>query len=334
MADSTVGPSAETLLRVRGLQVGFGRGQAPAVEGLDLDVGRGEVLGLVGESGSGKSVSMLAIMGLLDANGHMRADELRLDGQDLQALPLAERHRLLGRRVGMIFQDPQASLNPCHRIGAQLTETLALDGRRTRAGLRAAAIDLLRLVEIPDPEARLDAYPHQLSGGMCQRVMIALALARDPVLLIADEPTTALDVTIQAQIVAVLRRLQRERRLTLLLISHDLALVSSVADRVVVLYAGQAVETGPPQALFHAPQHPYTRALIQALPESARGRRRLMALPGVVPGLQDRPAGCLLAPRCPHAQPVCMQSRPMLRAAPGGGAVACHIDLPPFEGTA
>jgi dipeptide transport system ATP-binding protein len=211
-------------------------------------------------------------------------------------------------------------------VGDQLIETLSMDGGN-RSRWRRQAIDLLRLVEIPDPEVRLSAYPHQLSGGMCQRVMIALALAREPRLLIADEPTTALDVTIQAQIMAVLRRLQRERGLALLLISHDLALVSAMADRVVVMYAGQAVETGRPPEIFQAPAHPYTRALLQALPDAARGQRRLIALPGVVPGVEDRPDGCLLAPRCPHAQERCQQIRPVLRVIDGHRQVACHFDL-------
>ncbi len=319
---------AAPLLELQGLEVSFqtdGR-TLNAVEGLDLRLERGEVLGLVGESGSGKSVSVMALMGLLDTNGRMTARRLRLDGKDLLTMESAARHQWLGARVGIIFQDPQASLDPCYTVGDQLIETLSMDGGN-RSRWRRQAIDLLRLVEIPDPEVRLSAYPHQLSGGMCQRVMIALALAREPRLLIADEPTTALDVTIQAQIMAVLRRLQRERGLALLLISHDLALVSAMADRVVVMYAGQAVETGRPPEIFQAPAHPYTRALLQALPDAARGQRRLIALPGVVPGVEDRPDGCLLAPRCPHAQERCQQIRPVLRVIDGHRQVACHFDL-------
>ena len=329
MVDARASTATVPMLQVRNLSVHFGALDKPtvAVENLDLDIAQGEVLGLVGESGSGKSVSMMAIMGLVDTNGRVSADHLSIAGTDLQAMSLRQRHRFIGEHVGMIFQDPMASLDPCYRVGEQLTETLALQGRMSRTQLRDRALELLRLVEIPDPVARMDAYPHHLSGGMCQRIMIAMALSRNPSLLIADEPTTALDVTIQAQIMAVLRRLQRERNLTLLLISHDLALVSSVADRVVVMYAGQAVESGRPPGIFRSPQHPYTRALMQALPESSRGRERLLALPGVVPGVDDRPSGCLLAPRCPHVQGHCGAQRPLARDIGEGRQVACHFDI-------
>jgi dipeptide transport system ATP-binding protein len=315
------------LLTVRGLSVRFGRGPRAlhAVEDLSLTVRRGEVLGVVGESGSGKSVTMMAAMGLVDPPGTVAAAELAFDGVDLLGLSARERRRRVGRRMSMIFQDPVASLDPCWTIGAQLDEVLAAQHGGSAAQRRARAVALLRAVEIPDPEARLDAWPHQLSGGMCQRVMIALALAGEPELLIADEPTTALDVTIQAQVVALLKRLQRERGMGMVLISHDLALVAGIADRVVVMYAGQAMETGTPDELFGRPRHPYTRALLAALPEAARGRSRLEALPGVVPGRDDRPAGCLFAPRCPQAGPACAAARPVLRTLAGGRSVACAL---------
>jgi dipeptide transport system ATP-binding protein len=314
------------LLSLRGLDVRFGRGPAAvrAVEGLDLDVAAGEVLGIVGESGSGKSVAMLAAMGLIDPPGQVDAAAMRFDGIDLLTISPRERRRRVSPRIAMVFQDPVASLDPCWTVGAQLTEVLGLRAPASRAVLRTRAVELLRSVEIPDPQARLDSYPHQMSGGMCQRVMIAMALAGDPELLIADEPTTALDVTIQAQIVDLLRRLQRERGLAMVLISHDLALVAGVADRVMVMYAGQAMESGRARALFDAPQHPYTRALMTALPHSNRGRTRLTALPGTVPGRLDRPSGCLLAPRCPQASAACSETRPTLRDAGGGALVACH----------
>ena len=318
------------LLTVRGLRVSFGRGAArlPAVDGLDLEVRRGEVLGVVGESGSGKSVSMLAAMGLVDPPGTVSADALSFDGIDLLGLTPRERRRRVGRRVSMIFQDPVASLDPCWTVGDQLVEVLAAQRPGSRAELRERALALMRAVEIPDPESRLRAWPHQLSGGMCQRVMIALALAGEPELLIADEPTTALDVTIQAQVVELLRRLGRERGMAMVLISHDLALVSGIADRVVVMYAGQAMESGTPGRLFAAPRHPYTRALLAALPEANRGRRRLLALPGTVPAHGARPSGCLLAPRCPVAEAACAAERPAPRTYPDGGTVACRLAPP------
>jgi dipeptide transport system ATP-binding protein len=315
------------LLSVRGLRVAFGRGRARsvAVDGLDLDVRRGEVLGVVGESGSGKSVSMLAAMGLVDPPGQVSADALSFDGVGLLGLSARERRRRVGRRMSMIFQDPVASLDPCWTVGDQLVEVLAAQRPGPRAMLRERALELMRAVEIPDPASRLRAWPHQLSGGLCQRVMIALALAGEPDLLIADEPTTALDVTIQTQVVELLRRLRAQRGMAMILISHDLALVSGIADRVVVMYAGQAMETGTPERLFAAPRHPYTRALLAALPEANRGRRRLLALPGTVPTQDARPAGCLLAPRCPVAEPACAGERPALRAFPDGGSVACRL---------
>ena len=315
------------LLSVRGLRVAFGRGRTPsvAVDGLDLDVRRGEVLGVVGESGSGKSVAMLAAMGLVDPPGQVRADALTFDGMALLGLSPRERRRRVGRRMSMIFQDPVASLDPCWTVGEQLVEVLAAQRPAPRTVLRERALALMRAVEIPDPASRLQAWPHQLSGGMCQRVMIALALAGEPDLLIADEPTTALDVTIQAQVVELLRRLQTQRGMAMVLISHDLALVAGIADRVVVMYAGQAMETGTPERLFAAPRHPYTRALLAALPEANRGRRRLQSLPGSVPAQGARPAGCPLAPRCPVAEPQCSAERPAPRAYPDGGAVACRL---------
>jgi dipeptide transport system ATP-binding protein len=334
---------AEPLLEVQDLHVRF-RGEGAdllAVEGLSLQVGRGEVLGLVGESGSGKSVSMMAVMGLIDPPGEVQARRIALNGVELRSLPPRQRRRLLGSRLSMIFQDPAASLDPCYTIGSQLLETLAAHHGGPARAHRARALDLLSAAEVPDAAARMQTFPHQLSGGLCQRVMIALALAGEPELLIADEPTTALDVTIQAQIVDLLRRLQRERGLSLILISHDLALVSGVADRVVVMYAGQAMEAGPARATFANPAHPYTRALMQALPQDSRGQARLQALPGIVPGRTNRPAGCLLAPRCAQARAECHGRRPALReltlAAPhttpqaeGSGQelprfVACHL---------
>ena len=303
-----------SLLELRNLKVTFGG--FTAVDGIDLDVAAGELLGIVGESGSGKSVSMMALLGLIDAPGVVSADALRFDGQDLLAMSPAACRRVVGKDIAMVFQDALNSLNPSHRVGDQVREVL-----RVHLGLRGAALErrvleLFEQVEIPAPKSRLDAYPHEMSGGMNQRVMIAMAIACQPRLLIADEPTTALDVTIQAQVMDLLARLQREQGMSLVLITHDLAVVAEMARGVshalAVMYAGQVVETGDVDTMFEHPRHPYTQALLAALPERNRGARRLSALPGVVPGRYDRPAGCLLAPRCSRAQARCAAERPAL----------------------
>ena len=297
-----------TLLSIRNLSVTFD--EAIAVEHVDLDVAAGEVVGVVGESGSGKSVTMLALMGLIDAPGRVSADTLRFEGQDLLGLSERARRKIIGRDVSMVFQDAQTSLNPSYSIGFQIAEVLRQhEGLRGKA-LRQRVLALLDQVEIPDAARRVDAYPHQLSGGMNQRVMIAIAIACNPKLLIADEPTTALDVTIQAQIMTLLRTLQRERQMALVLISHDLALVSEMADRVAVMYAGDMIERQPVPAVFEAPRHPYTEALLAAIPEHNRGASRLAALRGTVPGRDDRPAGCLFAPRCAYVEAACRAARP------------------------
>ena len=300
------------MLEIRDLRVRFGA--FPAVDGVDLDVAPGEVLGIVGESGSGKSVSMMALMGLIDAPGVTSAALLRFEDQDLLAMPAAARRRLVGKDIAMVFQDALASLNPSYTVGHQIEEVLRAHLGLRGAAARQRALELLQQVEIPDAASRLGAYPHELSGGMNQRVMIALAIACSPKLLIADEPTTALDVTIQAQIMDLLLRLQRERGMALVMITHDLAVVAEMAQRVAVMYAGQVVETGRLPDVFESPRHPYTAALLAAIPEHNRGGRRLQALPGIVPGALDRPSGCLFSPRCPRAQDRCRAQRPALDA--------------------
>jgi dipeptide transport system ATP-binding protein len=320
------------LVEVEDLRVEFGTMANPilAVDGVDLTLEPGEVVGCVGESGSGKSVMALALMGLTEFPGRVRARKLTFAGRDLLALSEAEQRRLVGKDMAMIFQDPLASLNPCYTVAFQLTETLRIHGtdeeRSSARVRRGRALELLRQVEIPDAEARLSAFPHQLSGGMAQRVMIAMAIACNPKLLIADEPTTALDVTVQAQVLALLLKLQRERRMTLLLITHDLAVVAETAQRVFVMYAGQVVETGSVPRSFDAPLHPYSQALLAALPEHNADRTRLKAIPGVVPGAHDRPTGCLLHPRCDYAVERCRVERPAL-AGPIGRAARCHFPL-------
>ncbi|HEY1229713.1 MAG TPA: ABC transporter ATP-binding protein, partial [Ramlibacter sp.] len=272
-----------------------------AVEGVSLAVDQGEVLGIVGESGSGKSVAMMALMGLVGHPGRVRAKTLRFGGHDLLGLSAAQRRRLVGKDLAMIFQDPTTSLNPCFTIGDQLVETLRLHLPLDRAGARRRAIELLEQVGIPAAASRMGDYPHQLSGGMNQRVMIAMAISCNPRLLIADEPTTALDVTIQAQILDLLQRLQADTGMALVLITHNMGVVHEMAHRVAVMYAGQVVEEQAADALFARPQHPYTQALLAALPEQGVAGQRLATIPGVVPGVFDRPAGCLFAPRCIHA---------------------------------
>ncbi len=302
------------LLEVAGLSVEFGSTEMPlrAASDVSFTVDAGEVVGIVGESGSGKSVSALAVMGLIDAPGRVRAKRLAFDGRDLLHMPDGERRSLLGGDMAMIFQDPMTSLNPSFTVAFQLMETIALHEGGSRKARRARALQLLKDVEIPDAERRLDAFPHQLSGGMSQRVMLAMAIACNPRLLIADEPTTALDVTVQAQMLALLARLQKERGMALVLITHDLGVVSEVAQRVLVMYAGQVVESASADDLFAQPRHPYSEALLASLPERNAGRRRLASLAGTVPGAFDRPAGCLLSPRCPYVRERCRVERPAL----------------------
>ncbi len=296
------------------------------MDGVSLSVEAGEVLGIVGESGSGKSVTMMALMGLVAFPGKVRADTLRFDGIDLLSLSRGERNKLIGKDVAMIFQDPTTSLNPCFTVGFQLAETLKLHLGMSGKAAHQRCIELLEQVGIPAPESRLKAYPHQLSGGMCQRVMIAMAIACNPKLLIADEPTTALDVTIQAQILDLLRELQQQRGMALVLITHNMGVVSEMAQRMAVMYAGQLMEQQVTEQLFATPQHPYTQALMAAMPERSDGSGALATIPGMVPGLYDRPAGCLFAPRCAYVQQHCRDQRPALRDWQAG-KVRCHFPL-------
>ena len=317
-----------TLLDVRGLSVAFSTaaGSFNAVEQLDLTVAAGEVLGVVGESGSGKSVSMLAVLGLLPPNSQVQAQQISFRGTDLRRTSRAERRRLIGRAISMVFQEPTSSLNPCYTIGWQIGEALRVHTGLRRKALRARVVELLEQVGMPAPDQRRRAFPHQLSGGLNQRAMIAMAIACNPALVIADEPTTALDVTVQKGVLDLLVRLQRDSGLGLVLITHDMGVVAQTAQRVQVMYAGQVMEEQPAAALFARPRHPYTAALLDALPERAEGKPRLPTIPGMVPGIEDRPKGCLFAPRCPHRTMRCTFERPAL--APAFAArVRCHYPL-------
>jgi dipeptide transport system ATP-binding protein len=317
-----------SLLEIENLRVSFpsGRGESYAVDGLSLALEEGEILGIVGESGSGKSVAMLALMGLVAYPGKVQADRLVFAGRDLLSLRPRERRRILGKEMAIIFQEPMTSLNPCFTVGFQIIEALRIHEGGGRATLKARAAALLAQVGIPAAESRVAAFPHQLSGGMCQRVMIAMAIACNPRLLIADEPTTALDVTIQAQILELLLALQRERGMALILITHDMGVVAETAERVMVMYAGQAVEEQRAAELFAQPRHPYTAALLEALPERSGDGRRLRAIPGLVPSLLDRPAGCRFHPRCSYAEARCRAEPPALRDLLEA-RVRCHFPL-------
>ncbi len=315
------------LLEIENLTVEFATagGAFRAVDRLSLRVGAGDVLAVVGESGSGKSVAMLAMMGLLPWTAKVTADTMTFDGADLLSLSPKARRRVVGKDIAMIFQEPMSSLNPCFTVGFQLGEALKVHMGLDRAARRARSIELLDLVGIPAPEKRLAAFPHQLSGGMSQRVMIAMAISCNPKLLVADEPTTALDVTIQAQILDLLVKLQSETDMALVLITHDMGVVAETAQRVSVQYAGQKVEEQPVRALFAEPHHPYTAALLAALPERA-ATRHLPSIPGVVPGQFDRPAGCLFSPRCAFATDTCRTTPPPRQPAALGLAL-CHYPL-------
>ena len=316
------------LLEIENLSVDFPSKTAVmhAVDGVSLNLDAGEVLGIVGESGSGKSVTMMALMGLVSFPGRVSADKLRFDGHDLLKLSGTERNKLIGKDVAMIFQDPTTSLNPCFTVGFQIAETLKLHMGLDSKAARKRSIELLEQVGIPAPESRLDVFPHQMSGGMNQRVMIAMAISCNPKLLIADEPTTALDVTIQAQILDLLRQLQKDLNMALVLITHNMGVVSEMAQRVAVMYAGQIMETRSAHDIFDTPAHPYTEALLAAMPERSDGSSRLATIPGMVPGLYDRPTGCLFAPRCRYANDLCRAKRPQLLGEPSS-MVRCHMPL-------
>jgi oligopeptide transport system ATP-binding protein len=311
------------LLQVEDLRVQFRTpaGVITPVDGLSFEVAPGETLAVLGESGSGKSVTAQAVMGLLQA-GRVTGGRIVYDGLDLLTRPAADVRRLRGPQMAMVFQDPLSSLNPVFRVGTQIGEMFRRHRGASRREAKAAAVDLMQRVGIPDAAKRVDDYPHQFSGGMRQRVMIAMAIALHPRLLIADEPTTALDVTVQAQVMALLASLQREYGMALVLITHDLGVVADVADRMLLMYAGRAAETGRIREVYERPAHPYTAGLMASLPGE---QERLTPIPGAPPNLAALPSGCPFHPRCPYALDRCRDERPLLRPLPGAGrAAACH----------
>ena len=300
-------------------------GRAAVVDGVSLEVAPGEVLALVGESGCGKSITALSLLRLVPKPGRIESGSIRIAGREVLSLPVAELRRVRGREAAMIFQEPMTSLSPVTTVGAQVVEALMLHEPLARAQARRRTLELFEQVQIPDSAARFDAYPHELSGGLKQRVMIAMALALRPKLLIADEPTTALDVTIQAQILELMRDLQRELGTAILLITHDLGVVNELADRIAVMYAGRLVEEGSREQVLGAARHPYTRGLLRAVPSLGRRGERLAEIPGSVPAPQDRPPGCRFATRCPVVLPRCAADAPGdTRVAPGHVA-RCHV---------
>jgi peptide/nickel transport system ATP-binding protein/oligopeptide transport system ATP-binding protein len=319
----------EPLLEVRNLRTHFDtdRGLFRAVDGISFEVRRGRTVGLVGESGCGKSVTSLSIMGLVASPpGRVAADALRFEGRDLLAMPADERRRLRGGKMSMIFQEPMTSLNPVRTIGHQIVEAVRAHTDLSMAAARERAVEVLDLVRIPSPRSRVDEFPHRLSGGMRQRVMIAMALACDPALLIADEPTTALDVTIQAQILDLLGDLQARLGMAILIITHDLGVIAEIADEVIVMYAGRIVESAPVRELFADPQHPYTIGLLGSIPRLGEYRERLATIEGTVPSPANQPRGCRFSPRCPFADAQCREQPPPLRAiGPAGGETAHEV---------
>jgi peptide/nickel transport system ATP-binding protein len=318
----------QPLLEVQGLVTEFDtdEGRVRAVDGVSFEARAGETLGIVGESGCGKSVTALSIMRLLpQPMGQVAGGRILFDGRDLATLSIEEMEKIRGNHIGMVFQEPMTALNPVHTVGRQLTEVLLLHKDISEQEAIREAIAILDQVGIPSPDVRMGEYPHQLSGGMRQRVVIAMALACKPQLLIADEPTTALDVTIQAQILELIKQLQQDLGMSVMLITHDLGVIAETCDRVVVMYAGRVVETGTVYQLFDAPSHPYTQGLLASIPTlDTVPKSRLSIIEGMVPGLQDLPPGCRFANRCPRAEDRCNDTPPDTEEVAGGHLVACH----------
>ncbi len=338
MTEASTDPTTSPLLQVRDARTSFrtSRGPLLAVDGVSFDLAAGETLGIVGESGSGKSVLVRTVMNLLPSNGEVAAgSEILFDGRDVRHLRPAEAKHFWGPEMAMVFQDPMTSLNPVKRIGRQLTESMRFHLGLSRSAARDRAIELLNRVGIPEPRRRLDQYPHELSGGMRQRITIAIALSCSPRLLIADEPTTALDVTVQKQILDLLDQLQAEERMAMILITHDLGIVAGHADRVAIMYAGQMVEVGATERLFNCVQHPYTEALLKSIPRlEDPSHTPLEAISGRPPDMVDPAGSCRFAPRCRYAQLRCLDEQPELMPTHGGHPFRCFFPVGSDEGRA
>jgi peptide/nickel transport system ATP-binding protein len=321
----------ERLLEIKGLKTFFftEEGVVRAVDGVDLHIDKGETLGVVGESGCGKTVTALSVMKLIPMPpGKIVEGQMLYEGRDLVTLPPAQMRKVRGKEISMVFQEPMTSLNPVFTIGEQIAEAIRLHEGLGRRAAMDKTVEMLKLVHIPNPERRVKEYPHQLSGGMRQRVMIAMALSCNPKLLIADEPTTALDVTIQAQILELLNELKAKLGMAVLLITHDMGVIAETTQRVMVMYAGKVVEEAPVKELFKEPLHPYTQGLLRSIPRidtAATSKKRLQAIPGVVPSLLNLPRGCAFEPRCPHAKPVCKEQDPVLKEIKPGHRVSCWL---------
>lgn len=326
----------EPVLSVRNLQVEFAsrRGTLRAIDGVSFDIAKGEVLGVVGESGAGKSVTGLSVIGLIDPPGRISGGEIHLAGLRIDNLPPEEMRRIRGKRIGMIFQDPLTSLNPLYKVGDQIVETIRTHLNLSEQAARRRAIDILAEVGIPAPEKRIDGYPHEFSGGMRQRVVIALAICAEPELIIADEPTTALDVSVQAQIISLIKRLGRDHGTAVMLVTHDMGVIAETSDRVAVMYAGRVAEIGPVQDVVRNPLHPYAKGLMGAIPTLAGDDKRLVQIPGSMPRLSAIPRGCSFNPRCAFAFDRCRVDRPEPLVS-GTQSVACHLyDSVPAESAA
>ena len=318
----------DKLLEIRNLKIGFPmkRGFQIAVDGVNLTIGYGEILGIVGESGSGKSLTALSIMRL---KGEISEGEILFKNQDIVKKKEKEMKNIRGKQISMIFQDPMAALDPVYTCGQQIMETLFIHNHITKAEAKEKSLSLLSDVGIPSPESCFHKYPYELSGGMCQRVMIAMALACDPELLIADEPTTALDVTIQAQILDLLKKLRDEKGTSIIIITHDLGVISEMTDRAVVMYAGKIMEEVDTKSLFANPCHPYTRGLIKSIPRLSQGNKRLYSIQGTVPGIHEIPSGCRFSTRCPYVEEQCRQADPEQRLISEGHSVRCIREMQP-----
>lgn len=321
---------AETLLEVKDLKTCFftERGVAPAVDGVSFSVKKGRILGIVGESGSGKSVTSLSVMRLLqEPAGKIMGGQILFEGQDLTKLTDKQMCKIRGRQIAMVFQEPMTALNPVYTVGEQISEIYVVQKKMKKKEAWQKATEMLRMVGIPSPETRMRVYPHQMSGGMRQRVVIAMALACDPELIIADEPTTALDVTIQAQILRLMKQLKEKTGASIMLITHDLGVIRQMSDDVIVMYCGQIVESGTVEQIFHHMSHPYTKGLLESIPTLKGDGNRLKAIDGMVPSLYDLPQGCRFHPRCPYATERCAKECPELRQVEPGHSTRCFLDI-------